>query len=74
MMSMQNKLQLTNFQKKAVRRKPLGFYQDDGADDDDAAEWPPPGHNEMLEEDVHVCVICDVGSDVFMHVHICVCM
>ena len=28
----------------------------------------------MLEEDVHVCVICDVGSDVLMHVQICVCM
>ena len=26
------------------------------------------------EEDVHVSVMCDVGSDVFMHVHICVCM
>ena len=56
--------------KKALRRKPSGFYQDDGGDD----EWPLPGHKEMLEEDVHVCVICDVGSDVFMHVHICVCM
>ena len=25
-------------------------------------------------EDVHVSVMCDVGSDVFMHVHMCVCM
>ena len=25
-------------------------------------------------EDVHVCVMCDVGSGVLMHVHICVCM
>ena len=29
---------------------------------------------EAKAEDVHVCVMCDVGSGVFMHVHICVCM
>ena len=53
--------------KKALG-KISGFYQDEV----DEAEWPPPEHKAMLEEDVHVCVICDVGSDVLMHVHVCV--